>query len=227
MGGVDTDTDGATSLPGLFAAGEVACVSINGANRLGSNSLTELLVFGARAGRAAAIFATQNPNPDVEAVEKQGTDEQNRIARDFIRKEGGTERIATLRREMNDTMESGAGIYRSEQGLRDTCDTLMELRQRFSNLLIEDRSLTFQYRAHLRSRARLHARRGRLPSVAAPWHGPKVAARTSAPITPIVTTRTSSNIPLRSALPTGFAPTTRMSSSPSGHPRNAYTADRR
>ncbi len=143
MGGVDTDTDGATSLPGLFAAGEVACVSINGANRLGSNSLTELLVFGARAGRAAAIFAAQNPNPDVEAVEKQGADEQERIARDFIRKEGGTERIATLRREMNETMESGAGIYRSEQGLSETCDTLMELRQRFSNLLIEDRSLTF------------------------------------------------------------------------------------
>ena len=143
MGGVDTDTDAATSLPGLFAAGEVACVSINGANRLGSNSLTELLVFGARAGRAAAIFATQNPDLDVEALERQGADEQDRIAREFIRKEGGTERIVTLRKEMNETMESGAGIYRTEQSLKDSCDKLLELRQRFSNLLIEDRSLTF------------------------------------------------------------------------------------
>ena len=143
MGGVDTDNDGATTLPGLFTAGEVACVSINGANRLGSNSLTELLVFGARAGRAAATFATEHPDLDVEALEKQGGDEQERIARDFIRKEGGTERIATLRREMNATMEIGTGIYRSEQGLNETCAKLVELRERFSDLLIEDRSLTF------------------------------------------------------------------------------------
>ena len=58
MGGVHTDTDGATPIAGLYAAGEVACVSINGANRLGSNSLPELLVFGARAGQAAAAFAS-------------------------------------------------------------------------------------------------------------------------------------------------------------------------
>ncbi len=143
MGGVDTDNDGATSLPGLFAAGEVACVSINGANRLGSNSLTELLVFGARAGRSAAAFATEHTELDIAALEKQGADEQERIARSFIRKDGGTERIATLRKAMNETMESGAGIYRSETSLRETCDTLAELRERFANVLIEDRSLTF------------------------------------------------------------------------------------
>ncbi|GIV59692.1 MAG: hypothetical protein KatS3mg043_0781 [Rhodothermaceae bacterium] len=76
MGGIDTDLDGATALPGLFAAGETACVSINGANRLGSNSLTELLVFGARAGRAAAAYAAAHPDLDVVALEKQGVDEQ-------------------------------------------------------------------------------------------------------------------------------------------------------
>src|SRR5207244_7678818 len=63
MGGVHTDINGATPLRGLFAAGEVACVSINGANRLGSNSLTELLVFGARAGKAAAAFASEQKEP--------------------------------------------------------------------------------------------------------------------------------------------------------------------
>src|SRR5262249_13808437 len=68
MGGVHTDARGATPLPGLYAAGEVACVSINGANRLGSNSLPELLVFGARAGRAAAAFVSDHPEADRTAL---------------------------------------------------------------------------------------------------------------------------------------------------------------
>ncbi len=143
MGGVDTDIHGATSIPGLFAAGEVACVSINGANRLGSNSLTELLVFGARAGRVAARFATEHPELDIISLEKQGADEQERIAKNFIRKEGGSERTATLRQEMTKTMESGAGIYRSEASLKETGNKLTELRDRFRNILVEDRSLTF------------------------------------------------------------------------------------
>ncbi|MEE2994188.1 MAG: fumarate reductase (quinol) flavoprotein subunit [Gemmatimonadota bacterium] len=143
MGGIDTDNYGATSLPGLFAAGETACVSINGANRLGSNSLTELLVFGARVGKAAAQFAMDHPKLDLTAIEKQGEDEQERIARDFIRKGKGTERVATLRKEMQATMEAGAGIYRSETGLIETCNKLAELRERFSDVLIEDRTLTF------------------------------------------------------------------------------------
>jgi fumarate reductase flavoprotein subunit len=143
MGGIDTDNNGATSVPGLFAAGEVACVSINGANRLGSNSLPELLVFGARAGRAAAKFAAGHPDLDRSALEKQGADEKEKIVRNFIRKEGGTERVATLRQEMKKTMESGAGIYRSEGSLKETCDKLAELSERFANITLEDRSLTF------------------------------------------------------------------------------------
>lgn len=143
MGGIDTDIQGATSLPGLFAAGECACVSINGANRLGSNSLTELLVFGAIAGRAAARFARENPSLDVVALEKQGVDEQARIARDFIAKADGSERVAALRQEMRDTMESGAGIYRDAASLRATCDKLATLRGRFSDIQLDDRSLTF------------------------------------------------------------------------------------
>lgn len=143
MGGIDTDTQGATSLPGLFAAGECACVSINGANRLGSNSLTELLVFGALAGRAAARFARENRGLDVVALEKQGVDEQARIARDFIAKADGYERVAALRQEMRDTMEVGAGIYRDAESLRATCDKLATLRGRFSDIQLDDRSLTF------------------------------------------------------------------------------------
>src|SRR6476661_7809957 len=77
MGGVHTDSDGATPITGLYAAGEVACVSINGANRLGSNSLPECLVFGARAGQSAALHATETPPPSP-AVEAQGHDERRR-----------------------------------------------------------------------------------------------------------------------------------------------------
>jgi len=143
MGGIHTDVHAATPLPGLYAAGEAACVSINGANRLGSNSLTECLVFGARAGKAAASFVQERPEFDHTALAAQARDEEQRIADQFIRKDGGTERIAALRAEMHQAMESGAGIYREAASLRETCDRLARLRQRFAHLLFEDHSLTF------------------------------------------------------------------------------------
>jgi len=101
------------------------------------------LVFGARAGHVAAKFSTEHPELDVSSLEKQGADEQERISKNFIRKDGGTERMASLREEMKNTMESGAGIYRSETSLKETCEKLAEIRDRFSNILIEDRSLVF------------------------------------------------------------------------------------
>ena len=143
MGGIDTDITGATNLPGLYAAGECACVSINGANRLGSNSLTELLVFGSRAGKAAAQYALEHPNINTETLKRQEKDEQEHISKNFIRKEGGTERIITLRNEMHKTMETGAGIYRSEKSLEETCNKIKELKDRFSNLILEDKSISF------------------------------------------------------------------------------------
>ena len=143
MGGIDTDINGATSLPGLYAAGECACVSINGANRLGSNSLTELLVFGGRTGKAAAQFALEVPHPDKNSLELQTADEQNRITRNFFRKGRGTERIFSLRKEMNETMETSAGIYRSGKSLKETCDKIKELKDRFVNIDLEDKSLNF------------------------------------------------------------------------------------
>ena len=118
MGGIHTDIDAATPLPGLFAAGECACVSINGANRLGSNSLTELLVFGARAGRAAAAFAKANPMGTSAA---RGGAEAAQARVRAVRARGGRETVSGLRKAMNDTMESGAGVYRSEVALQETC----------------------------------------------------------------------------------------------------------
>ncbi|MCE2487001.1 MAG: fumarate reductase (quinol) flavoprotein subunit [Desulfurellaceae bacterium] len=143
MGGIHTDIEAATPLPGLYAAGECACVSINGANRLGSNSLTELLVFGARAGRAAATFAQEQPECDTQALEAQARDEQTRIQQQFIGKTDGTERLSSLRAEMTATMEAGAGIYRTRDSLQETCDKVSELRERFANITLDDRSLTF------------------------------------------------------------------------------------
>jgi fumarate reductase flavoprotein subunit len=142
MGGVHTDLDGATPLPGLFAAGEVACVSINGANRLGSNSLPELFVFGRRAGIAAAGYAAgaAGPGPVVEA---QIADERRRLERDLLTRRGGRERIADVRTEMQHTMEGSAGIYRDAGSLRKGVDTLGELRERFANVAVEDGSRTF------------------------------------------------------------------------------------
>jgi len=143
MGGIDTDIEARTPLAGLYAAGECACVSINGANRLGSNSLTELLVFGARAGRNGAQWAQEHPNFDTAALTKLAADEQERIARDYIRKTDGKERIATLRTEMQRSMESGAGVYRTESSLRATTAKLAEIKERFRNVQLDDHSLSF------------------------------------------------------------------------------------
>ncbi len=142
MGGVHTDLDGATPLPGLYAAGEAACVSINGANRLGSNSLPELLVFGARAGRAAAEYASRAGRGPA-AVLAQARDEQRRLERDMLQKTGGRERIATLRTEMQTALEESAGIYRTGDALARGARTLRDLQERYADLVIEDRSLTF------------------------------------------------------------------------------------
>jgi fumarate reductase flavoprotein subunit len=141
MGGVSTDINGATPLQGLYAAGEVACVSINGANRLGSNSLPELLVFGARAGRAAAEYVARSPEPDA-TVNAQAADEARRLGR-LLLATNGRERIADLRTEMQDAMEEGAGIYRTGDALAKAADRLSELGERSRSMLIEDHSRTF------------------------------------------------------------------------------------
>jgi fumarate reductase flavoprotein subunit len=142
MGGISTDTHGATPLRGLYAAGEAACVSINGANRLGSNSLTECLVFGARAGEAAAAFAAAQPEPNA-SIPAQAHDEQQRIERTLLRKTGGRERIATLRAEMHETLEDSAGIYRTGATLEKAAEKLQSLQGRFGDLSLDDRSYTF------------------------------------------------------------------------------------
>ncbi len=141
MGGVDTDANGATRIPGLYAAGEAACVSINGANRLGSNSLTECLVFGARAGKHAAEFIRKDGKPPA-PVESLARDEWARIERTYL-SDRGSERIATIRRQMQMAMEDGCGVYRSGERIQEACNTIRQLRERFKNIRIDDRSRVF------------------------------------------------------------------------------------
>lgn len=142
MGGVHTDLNAATPLAGLYAAGEVACVSINGANRLGSNSLTECLVFGARAGRAAAASAVEQKEAGA-SVLAQAADERRRLEKEFLHKTGGRESIAAIREEMQLAMERGAGIYRTHDSLASAADKIAELQERFRDVAITDHSHTF------------------------------------------------------------------------------------
>jgi fumarate reductase flavoprotein subunit len=143
MGGVDTDLDAATGLPGLYAAGEVACVSINGANRLGSNSLPELLVFGRRAGIAAAEFAMTHPAGSPRAVQAQADDERRRLESELLTRRDGRERMADVRTDMQHTMEGCAGIFRDAGALLSGAAKLQELRDRYDKAVVEDDSRAF------------------------------------------------------------------------------------
>ena len=140
MGGIDTDIKAATTLPGLYAAGECACVSINGANRLGSNSLTELLVFGRRAALSAIEHLQSGARPAGEAALAAKAGAAQARIRELMQRSGGTETVAGLRKEMMKTMEEHAGIYRSGEGLVAACAKLAELRKRYKALELHDKT---------------------------------------------------------------------------------------
>nr|VFK12749.1 MAG: succinate dehydrogenase subunit A [Candidatus Kentron sp. LPFa]VFK13678.1 MAG: succinate dehydrogenase subunit A [Candidatus Kentron sp. LPFa]VFK29238.1 MAG: succinate dehydrogenase subunit A [Candidatus Kentron sp. LPFa]VFK66881.1 MAG: succinate dehydrogenase subunit A [Candidatus Kentron sp. UNK]VFK72311.1 MAG: succinate dehydrogenase subunit A [Candidatus Kentron sp. UNK] len=143
MGGIHTDKEAATSMPGLYAAGECACVSINGANRLGSNSLTELLVFGKKAAlNAMEYISTGDKSVDDAKVAPLANAATERLDGIFG-KSKGSERIADIRKEMMDTMEEGVGIYRNEEGIQKTCEKMADLRKRFANISLHDASSVY------------------------------------------------------------------------------------
>jgi fumarate reductase flavoprotein subunit len=141
MGGIDTDVNAATEIPGLFAAGETACVSINGANRLGSNSLTECLVFGARAGRSAVEFARGSSEGSESALLEEARAEAGRI--ESLRGKPGSEHMAQIRRELNTTMERGCGVFRDESSMHDSVRTVADLKGRYPDLGLGDTSRVF------------------------------------------------------------------------------------
>ncbi len=149
MGGIPTNIQGevvldekGTVAPGLYAAGECACVSVHGANRLGTNSLVDLIVFGRRSGKAMAEYCKQadftplpdNPSAGIEAE------------LDRIRNADGGSRAADLREKMQSTMMDHVGVFRTEEGIQEAIDGLRELKEKYrSDLHIDDRGKVFNY----------------------------------------------------------------------------------
>jgi fumarate reductase flavoprotein subunit len=139
MGGILADGKTAAPLPGLYSVGECSSVGIHGANRLGSNSLTELIVFGKVAGDEASKFAQSMTVGNMAVLQKQAEAIQQR-ALGIVTRSGGTERMAVLRTEMAKSMEDGCGIYRLGPDMQATCNKIDELKQRYKNLKIDDHS---------------------------------------------------------------------------------------
>src|SRR5207237_5865545 len=139
MGGVHTNMHGFTGMPGLYAAGEVACVSMNGANRLGSNSLTECLIVGEAAGRSADGDAMKLDSPSFgNPVQGEVMMEEKRIFDQLLKHEQG-ERISSIRTEMQNGMEKHVGIYRDENSLKEGCRIIGDLKTQLSNAIVEDK----------------------------------------------------------------------------------------
>jgi succinate dehydrogenase flavoprotein subunit len=139
MGGVDTDMDGRTPLGGLYAAGEVACVSVHGANRLGGNSLMETITFGRRAGTAAAREAFgQNPGTVPDSAERDAEHELREL---LARPEG--ERPWKIREELASSMHENFGLFRREERMRAQIDVIAGLRERYDRVLVEDKGSVF------------------------------------------------------------------------------------
>jgi len=143
MGGIDVDITGATALPGLYAAGECADVGLNGANRLGSNSLSECLVFGAAAGRAAAQFAREAKAPTSNPVDALLRDETRRVEKRYLEASEGTEKLSEIRSELGRSMDENVGVFRTADGLGAQVEKIEKLRDRYSRLKIEDTSRVF------------------------------------------------------------------------------------
>jgi succinate dehydrogenase / fumarate reductase flavoprotein subunit len=142
MGGIDTDKDGATILPGVFAAGECACVSVHGANRLGGNSLLECVVMGQRAGAAAGKFVQGRTSALKESVVNDALKKTSSEV-DALLKSSGKERLVTLRDPMQDAMTDKIGIFRDEKPMAEALATLRELRKRFRNVGVDAKNRKF------------------------------------------------------------------------------------
>jgi len=136
MGGIKTDTNGATSIQGLFAAGECSCVSVHGANRLGGNSLLETIVFGRRAGRAVTDFCH---NTTIGQFHDAFLQDTAMTVAAFLAREDG-ESAPTIRKELNEVMETHCAVFRDEKTLKQGLEKVMELRERFKNVSLTDRS---------------------------------------------------------------------------------------
>ena len=141
MGGVKTDVHGATTIPGLYAAGEVACVSVHGGNRLGANSLLDTLIFGRRSGEHAAARAKQVDHG--RTSESTLTDSEREIAELIGRDHGTGRRVSVLRKELGDTMDTFVAVFRDEQGIQTALERVKALQEEYPTAHIDDGGTVF------------------------------------------------------------------------------------
>ncbi len=158
MGGIKTDSDGETTVPYLYAAGEVACVSVHGGNRLGANSLLDTLVFGRRSGAHAAARALQMPMPSTPASRVAETEKH--ITAIMNRPQGGR-RIGAIKNELGETMNEYVAVFRDEAGLTKAHEIVRRLKEEATVAADRRPWLGLQPGRDRGDRARVHARRGR------------------------------------------------------------------
>jgi succinate dehydrogenase / fumarate reductase flavoprotein subunit len=145
MGGIPTNVaaevlrDNTTVVPGLYAAGECACVSVHGSNRLGTNSLLDINVFGKRAGRNAVEYVKTVDFTPLPADPAAGVRDLLQLLRDS----NGTERIAAIRKELQDEMDKGAQVFRTDESLAHVASVIASLRERYKHIAVQDKGRRF------------------------------------------------------------------------------------
>jgi succinate dehydrogenase / fumarate reductase flavoprotein subunit len=140
MGGIKTNVDGATIVPGLYAAGECACVSVHGGNRLGANSLLDTIVFGRRSGKAAAMYAREKPNKQIS--ESRISQDEAHLSEIMARADNG-DSPAKIRSEMGVTMNDYAAVFRTTDGMKIAREKLVTLKERYKNVPVQNKGKVF------------------------------------------------------------------------------------
>src|SRR2546421_1197272 len=140
MGGIKTDVHGHTEVEGLYAAGEVACVSVHGGNRLGANSLLDTLIFGRRSGKDAAAHARNHKMP--EPPHSHVDDEEKKI-REIVGRDRTGRRVSEIRRELGRTLDEHVAVFRSEDGLLEAAQVVQRLKEEAKSVAIDDKGTIF------------------------------------------------------------------------------------
>ena len=140
MGGIKTDTDGLTDIPGLYAAGECACVSVHGGNRLGANSLLDTLIFGRRSGEHAAKVARSMTMP---APSRARLEEEERLVAEVTGRKRSRRRLSEVKAELGATMDKYVAVFRDEDGLRQALEIVRRLKEEARSVAIDDRGTVF------------------------------------------------------------------------------------
>ena len=140
MGGIKTDVDGQTQLPGLYAAGECANVSVHGGNRLGANSLLDTLIFGRRSGEHASTMSKQKSH---NAVTDAAADKDRQFIQDLLDHDNSGDMFGKIRLEMGQTMNAHLAVYRDQQGMETALAKVRELRERYNSVYVPDKGKTF------------------------------------------------------------------------------------